>query len=162
MKSEVLGKMVSEKEEKKEKLLEFPKYSDWAVMSLIKFVYGFYELSLENDVSHEDLLQLIEMSVVYDVRGVQCDVADVIENYLTKENVFEVLQVCKENDAEEAVNVCVQFVDEHFNKEEMVQSGRIKFPEIAAKFIEHDHHSIISVPDHVQRIVLSKLEKTSG
>ena len=69
MKSEVLGKMVSEKEEKKEKLLEFPKYSDWAVMSLIKFVYGFYELNLENDVSHEDLLQLIEMGVVYDVRG---------------------------------------------------------------------------------------------
>ena len=89
--------------------------------------------------------------------------ADVIENYLTKENVFEVLQACKENAAEKAVDVCVQFVDEHFNKEEMVQSWRIKkFPEIAAKFIEHDHHSIISVPDRVQRLILSKLEKTSG
>ena len=65
MKSEVLGTMMSEKEEK---LLEFPKYSDWAVMSLIKFVYGFYDLNLENDVSHEDLLHLIEMGGIYDVR----------------------------------------------------------------------------------------------
>ena len=65
MKSEVLGTMVSEAQEK---LLEFPKYSDWAVMSVLRFLYGFYDLNLENDVSHEDLLQLIEMDGVYDVR----------------------------------------------------------------------------------------------
>ena len=60
---------------------------------------------------------MIEMGGVYDIREVQEAATNVIEKYLTEENVFEAMQVCKENGAEEAVDVCVEFVVENFDKQ---------------------------------------------
>ena len=95
----------------KEKVIEFPKYSDCAVVSFLKFLYGF-NLDEENDIDYAAVLQLIEMGRVYDIREVQDAAAKAIERYLTKENVFEVMQVCKDNDAKEAFEFCYKF---HFN-----------------------------------------------
>jgi len=169
--SEVLGTMVSaDFKEKKEKLIVFPKYSDLAVASFIKFLYGF-ELNHGKNINYEAVLHLIEMGGVYNVREVQDAAANAIEKYLTKKNVFEAMQVCKENNAEEAVDICAKFVVKNFDKKTLFRSGKVKlFPEVALKFIEDDvtsgeplfKHSIISVPDHLQRINLSKYLKTSG
>ena len=169
--SEVLGTMVSaDFKEKKEKLIVFPKYSDLAVASFIKFLYGF-ELIHGKNINCEAVLHLIEMGGVYNVREVQDAAANAIEKYLTKKNVFEAMQVCKENNAEEAVDICAKFVVKNFDKKTLFRSGKVKlFPEVALKFIEDDvtsgeplvKHSIISVPDHLQRRNLSKLLKTSG
>ena len=111
--SEVLRTMISaDFKEKKEKLIEFPKYSDRAVGLFIRFLYGYgFELD-HTDIDYEAVLHLIEMGGVYDVKEVQDAAANAIEKYLTKENVFEVMQVCKDNDAKEAFEFCYEF---HFN-----------------------------------------------
>jgi len=170
--SEVLAKMMfADFKEKKEKTIQFRKYNDEAVLAFIKFLYG-YELNHENDVTYEAAMELIEMGGVYDIREVQnAAAAYVIEKYLKVENVFDVMQVCKENNAEEAVDLCAKFAATNFGKKELVESGRIKkFPEIAVKFLENDvtsgeasnKLSIISFPEFEQQFHFSEEKTTRG
>ena len=170
--SEVLGKMTTaDFKEKTEKLIEFPKYSDYAVEAFIKFLYGFeLELHLtknddddDENVNYETAFELIEMGGVYGVREVQLAAADLTKKYLTKENVFETMQICKENDLDVAVDFCAKFATMNFSKKEILESGVImKLPEIACKFLENDvsspfvEPSSVKVPDHVKILNLSE------
>jgi len=160
--SEMLATMLSANfRERKEKLIQFPPYEDKTVEVFIKFMYGFELSSSGNDVSLETCKELIEMGGVYGVEGIQIAVTGVMEKFLKKENIFKMLQVCKKNNAQEAVDLCVQFVIKNFDKKEMVQSGKIKeFPEIAFKLLENEvgqeqmafRHCVISVPNKFAKL----------
>merc|ERR1712098_444878 len=114
--SEMLGTMLSaDFREKAEKSIEFPPYYDKTVEIFIKFMYGYKLRSSANYVSLETLMELIEMGGVYGVEAIKIAVADVMEKHLTKKNIFKMLQVCKENNAQKAFDQCVQFVIENFN-----------------------------------------------
>ena len=82
--------------ERRERKLVIPEASSETVENFVKILYG---IDLGDDVSLDILKELIIIGGVYD-RSVQEVAGECLEKYLTRENVFDLFELCKLKKAE--------------------------------------------------------------
>ena len=113
-----------------------------AVENFVKILYG-VDVHLDIDNVGLDILKdLIMIGGVYDA-SVQDVATEHLKNHLTKENVFEILELCKNQKAEDGVENCLQMIFDNFTKEELYKSGQLKnHPDLALKIIGHQVDNI--------------------
>ena len=64
---------------------------------------------------------------------------EIVKKHLNKENVFEVLKYCKENEAKVAIKRCSETIIETFPKKSLLESGHIdEHPEIAIEILRKE------------------------
>ena len=135
---ETLLKTDGDFEEKKTRKLIIPDATSEAVDNFVRILYGI-DVDLDDDDDGLDILKdLIMIGGVYDA-SVQEVATEHLKNHLTKENVFEILELCKSQKAESGVKNCLQMIVNNFSKEELYKSGQLKdHPDLALKIIGHD------------------------
>ena len=108
-------------EERQARRLVIPASTE-AVENFVKILYG-VDVHLDIDNVGLDILKdLIMIGGVYDA-SVQDVATEHLKNHLTKENVFEILELCKNQKAEDGVENCLQMIFDNFTKEELYKSG---------------------------------------
>lgn len=108
--------------------------STLATEQMVKFIYGF---DLASDLTLDIVKELLVSGGVYGLENLQEAAGEALSKLLTKENVFELLDLVKEYRTEGAINVCAEFAAKNFKKQNLYKSGHIaKNPEIAAKIVE--------------------------
>ena len=106
---ETLLKTDGDFEEKKTRKLIIPDASSEAVDNFVRILYGI-DVDLDDDDDGLDILKdLIMIGGVYDA-SVQEVATEHLKNHLTKENVFEILELCKNQKAEDGVKNCLQMI----------------------------------------------------
>ena len=81
----------------------------------MKILYG---IDLEDDVSLDILKELIIIGGLYDA-SVQEVAGQYLEKYLTKENVFDLFELCKLKEADRGIENCLNMIVNNFTKEEV-------------------------------------------
>ena len=121
--------------EKGEKQVKLP-LSTEASNQLIKFLYGF---ELEAETSLEAVKELIYYGGVCGVESLRDAAGEILKKHLNKENVFEVLKYCKENEAKVAIKRCSETIIETFPKKYLLENGHIEeHPEIAIEILRKE------------------------
>ena len=128
-------------EERQARRLVIPASTE-AVENFVKILYV-VDVHLDIDNVGLDILKdLIMIGGVYDA-SVQDVATEHLKNHLTKENVFEILELCKNQKAEDGVENCLQMIFDNFTKEELYKSGQLKnHPDLALKIIGHQVDNI--------------------
>ena len=122
--------------EKEEKRIEMKSFSDKAVEMFIKFLYGF-ELEVDDLNNNVNLSkELIAMGGLYNVSGIQAAAAKFLKKHFTAENMVELMDFLKTNNAVEATEICSDFIANKFHLK-TIRSTKIldRHPEIAVKLI---------------------------
>ena len=103
---------------------------------LVAFLYGF---ELEADTSLEVIKELIFYGGVCGVESLRDAAGEILKTHLNKENVFEVLKYCKENEAKVAIKRCSETIIETFPKKSLLENGHIdEHPEIAREILRKE------------------------
>lgn len=137
-KSDVLANMVKgDFKEKKEKTIQFPNFSDHAVKTFIKFLYGF-NLRKE-DLKLDIVKELLQIGEMYNVKSLTNAASVAMNDYLTKENVFELWKFCKDINAEDSLKTCGEFVVKNFDRKTLHKNEKIlKLPELLCWMLNYD------------------------
>ena len=103
---------------------------------LIAFLYGF---ELEADTSLEVIKELIFYGGVCGVESLRDAAGEILKKHLNKENVFEILKYCKENEAKVAIKRCSETIIEIFPKKSLLENGHIEeHPDIAIEILRKE------------------------
>ena len=106
-------------EERQARRLVIPASTE-AVENFVKILYG-VDVHLDIDNVGLDILKdLIMIGGVYDA-SVQDVATEHLKNHLTKENVFEILGLCKSQKAESGVKNCLQMIVNNFPKRSCIE-----------------------------------------
>ena len=122
LRSDVLKRMFSHDfKEKTDKTIKFSKFSSKAVKTFIKYLYG-YQLNEGNEgLDLDTLKEILVMGDMYDVGGLKDVVVDDMVKFITKENVFELLDFIKQHQVKD-VQKCLEFILNNFDIDELKNS----------------------------------------
>ena len=91
---------------------------------------------MDESVSLDVVKELIVIGGVYDAT-VQEVAGEHLKKYLTKKNVFELLQFSKKREAKTGAKKCLQMIVNNYTKEELLGSGKFDdYPDLAVEMIK--------------------------
>jgi len=136
--SEVLEKMVTgDFKEKNEKMIELPN-TDAVISLFVRFLYGF-ELQ-KKEVGLEVAKELLVMAGVYDVKGLKNAVGFLMNDLLSKENVFDMWTFSIKNEADDAKDECGKYIVANFKRGTLIETGKLKeLPDLGNWIVEDDY-----------------------
>ena len=137
--SEVLAKMVTgDFKEKSEKIIQFPENNDATVALFVRFLYGFEMPKKEVDV--EVAKELLLMAELYELPGLKDNVGFIMNDLLTKENVFDMWIFSNTHKAGYSKETCGKYIVTNFDRDNLIKTGKlVEIPDLANWVIEDDH-----------------------
>ena len=104
----------------------------------IRFLYGFeLELDILGDGDIDTCKDLLAYGGMCGLTCLQDAVGAILWNRLSRDNVFELLDFAKQNNAEAAVKTSIEFAVKFFSKRSLLEKGHLaRHPDIAVRLCE--------------------------
>ena len=78
------------------------------------------------------------MADMYEIPLLKDAVGDLLKNYLTKENVFDLWTFSHDNNVVDMKELCGEFINKNYDRATLINEGKIDLPDLAKWIIKDD------------------------